>query len=257
MSATAAGAVGLAAGALLLVAVALATARPPRHPAADGDAYLDRWSALHGGYDARASPAVRCWLRLGYRLSRPLARAGVHPDAVTAGSLWLALAVPVTASAGGRWPVLAGCLLAASGLLDTLDGSVAVLQDRTSRWGYLLDSLVDRVSEVAYLVAVAAVGAPGWLAASVGTGFFLLEYARARAGNATGDDVGSVTLAERPVRVLVLAATLAAAGLFGGSAATTGTAVMAAFAAVGLIQLVVRVRRQLLALPAASSPTGR
>lgn len=256
MSAAAAGAAGLGAAALLLVAAALATARRPEHPPPDRDGYLDRWSLLHGGYEARRSTVVRCWLTLGLRLSRPLARAGVQPDAVTAGSLWLALAVPLTASAGGRWPVLAGCLLAASGLLDTLDGCVAVLQDRTSRWGYLLDSLVDRVSEVAYLVAVVAVGVPGPLAAAVGTGFFLLEYTRARAGNATGDDVGTVTLAERPVRVLVLAGSLGAAGLLGGSAATTGTAVMAGLTAIALAQLVTAVRRQLLATSGLTLPAG-
>lgn len=238
-----AGVTGLA---LVVSALRTATARPAAVP--DREAWLDGWQALHGGYDPRRSAPVHGWLALVHGAARPLAARGVHPDVLTLASGWVALAVLVPVQAGGRWPLLGALLLVASGLLDAVDGCVAVLQDRTSRWGYLLDSLVDRVSDVAYLVAAVLLGAPGELVTAVGAGVLLLEYARARAGNAGGDDVGTITVAERPTRVIVLAATLLAAGAVpahAGALATAGAAVLGGFTAVGLGQLLVAVRRAL------------
>ena len=243
----------LAVTGLALVVLALATARRPAHEIADRDGYFDRWQELHGGYDPRAASVwVRFWLTLVYRIGRPLARRGVQPDVVTLSSVWFALAVFVPAAQGGYWPILAGWVLVARGLFDTLDGCVAVLEKRTTKWGYVLDSLVDRVNDVIYLAAVVSVGAPVELAIACGVGFFLLEYTRARAGNAGGDEVGRVTVGERPMRVIFLSASIHFGGVFvdhSDTVATVGLSVMTAFTAVGIVQLVVAVRRQLLALP--------
>ena len=243
----------LAAAGVALVVLALATARRPDGEVPSRDAYFDRWQELHGGYDPRTATVwVRFWLTLVYRIGRPLARRGVQPDVVTLSSVWFALAVFVPASEGGYWPMLAGWVLVASGLFDTLDGCVAVLEKRTTKWGYVLDSLVDRVNDVIYLAAVVSVGAPLELAIACGVGFFLLEYARARAGNAGGDEVGTVTVGERPMRVIFLSASIHFGGVFVAHAetvSTVGMSVLAAFTAVGLVQLFVAVRRQLLGLP--------
>lgn len=248
------GPVALAAAGVALVVLALATARRPAHEIPDRDGYYEQWSALHGGYDPRAASFwVRFWLTLVYRIARPLARRGVQPDVITLSSLWFAFAVFVPAAEGGYWPILAGWVLVASGLFDTLDGCVAVLEKRTTKWGYVLDSLVDRLNDVVYLAAVVSVGAPLELAIAVGVGFFLLEYVRARAGNAGGDEVGTVTVGERPMRVIFLSASIHFGGVFVDDAptvATVGMSVMAAFTVVALVQLVSAVRRQLLALPA-------
>ena len=244
--------------ALLLVVLGLATARRPPDEIPDRDGYFDQWSALHGGYDPRTATVwVRSWLTLVYRIGRPLARRGVQPDVVTLSSVWFALAVFVPASEGGYWAILAGWALVASGLFDALDGCVAVLEKRTTKWGYVLDSTVDRVNDVIYLAAVVSVGAPVELAIAVGVGFFLLEYVRARAGNAGGDDVGTITVGERPMRVIFLSASIHFGGVFVSQAdtvATLGMSVMAAFTAVALVQLLVAVRRQLLALPSDDGP---
>ena len=248
------GIVLLAAVGLLLVVLGLVTARRPVGPIPDRDGYFDRWQGLHGGYDPRTgNPWLRGWLSMVFVIARPLARRGVQPDVLTLSSIWLAAAVFVPASAGGRWAILAGWVLVASGLFDTLDGCVAVLEDRTTRWGYVLDSVVDRVNDAVYLAAVVSVGAPLRLAIACGFGFFLLEYLRARAGNAGGDEVGRVTVGERPNRVIVLAASIHFGGVFLAHrvfVATVGLSVMTALTAVGLVQLVTTVRRQLLALPA-------
>ena len=243
----------LAATLVALVAWGLVTAARPAEEPADRDGYFDRWQELHGGYDPRTrSTALRGWLTVVHALARPLARRGVAPDVVTVSAIWLALVVVALADAGGGWWVAAGLVLVVSGLFDNLDGCVAVLQRRTTRWGYVLDSVVDRVSDALYLVALVLVGCPAWLAVACGFGCFLLEYLRARAGNAGGDEVGVITMAERPTRVIVLAPTLVLAGLVPDRAdviGTVGVAVLAAMTVVSVVQLGVVVRRQLLALP--------
>lgn len=250
------GIVVLVAAGLALVVLALVTARRPVHELPSREAYFDGWQVLHGGYDPRTgNPWLRGWLSMVYRIGRPLARRGVQPDVLTVSSIWLAGAVFVPAQVGGRWAMLAGWTLVASGLFDNLDGCVAVLEDRTTRWGYVLDSSVDRVNDVIYLAAVVSVGAPLRLAIACGFGFFMLEYVRARAGNAGGDEVGRVTIAERPNRVIFLAASIHFGGVFlahRSLIATTGLACMTALTAYGVLQLLTTVRRQLLALPAES-----
>ena len=246
---------------LALVVVAAATARPPVAVVSDRDGYFVRWSALHGGYDVRTGSAfVRGWLTAVHAVARPLARRGVQPDVVTVGGLWLAFAVLVLADAGGRWPLAAGVLLVVSALLDSLDGSVAVLSGRTTRWGYVLDSVVDRASDAVYLLAVVAVGCPPELAVGLGFAFFTMEYLRARAGSAGGDGVGRITMAERPTRVIVLALTLGLAGAvpaLAEVAALAGPLVLLAMTLVATVQLAVTVRRQLLALPAGTGVPDR
>lgn len=213
------------------------------------DEYFARWSELHGGYDPRTGSAwLSGWLTLVHAVAQPLARRGVSPDAVTYASLVVSALAAALAALGGRWLLLATLVLVVSGLLDNLDGAVAVLTGRTTRWGYVLDSVVDRLSDLLYLVALVAVGAPVELAAACGALVFLLEYSRARAGNAGGDEVGTVTIAERPTRVIVVAAALLAGGVLPGSAddlATVGVAVLTALTAVGLVQLLPALRRSL------------
>lgn len=213
------------------------------------DGYFDRWAELHGGYDPRSGNMfLRGWLTMVHDVAQPLARRGVSPDVVTYGSLVVAALAAALAAAGGRWLLPATVALVLSGLLDNLDGAVAVLTGRTSRWGYVLDSLVDRVSDLLYLVALVAVGAPVELAALCGALVLLLEYSRARTGSAGGDPVGVVTVAERPTRVIVVAAALLAGGLLVGSAddlATAGVGVLTGLTAVGLVQLLPTLRRSL------------
>lgn len=237
----------LAAGAAL-VAVTLASARRPAVAPPGFEEYLRRWAPLHGGYDPRANRWLLGWLRLSFVVGRPLARRGVLPDLLTLWGVWFAFAVFVPARAGGRWPLLAAWLLVASGLADTLDGCVAVLTDRATRWGYVLDSVVDRVVDVVYLFAVVGIGGRASIALAAGIAFFLLEYLRARAGNAGMDEVGVVTVGERAMRVIFCAVGLLFAGVYPARAALVADlalAALATFSAVGFVQLTLAVRRAL------------
>ncbi len=125
--------------------------------------YLRLWSAGHGGYDPRTSFWVHGWLRLTYRAALPFARRGVPPDALTALGVLVCAAVPLLAWPGAGWPLLAVPVIVASGLVDGVDGAVAVLAGRATRFGAVLDGVADRAGEAGYLLALWLLGAPAWL----------------------------------------------------------------------------------------------
>jgi phosphatidylglycerophosphate synthase len=214
----------------------------------DLDGYFTRWSALHGGYDPRGSRVVRGYLTVMYVLARPLARFGISPDAVTLLGALISVAAVLLCLLGGRWLLAASIVVVVSGVIDNLDGAVAVLRDRASRFGYVLDSLVDRLSDMLYLVALWMVGAPGLVCVAGAALTGLQEYARARAGNAGMGEIEVVTVSERPTRVLVTATFLLGAGVYPGAAAqwaTAGAAAWVAVSTIGSVQLLLAVRRAL------------
>ena len=211
------------------------------------DEYLDGWAQLHGT-DPRASTLVRAWLNLTYQLARPLAGASVPADLLTYAGLLAACSVPAIASAGGHWPVLAAVVAVLAGVLDNLDGAVAVLTGRTTRWGAVLDAVADRLADGAACLALWVVGGSAGLAMAAAVLGFLHEYLRSRATTLGLPDAGTITVSERPTRVIVAAMFLLGAGIYPASAASWGTAGAACAAVLGLLglaQLVVAVRRAL------------
>lgn len=248
-----------AAGAGLLVAT-IVTRRRPTEPVPDLDGYFLRWRALHGGYDVSTGSAwLRGWLRIAYQVGRPLARAGTAPDVLTAWTLWLTAAALVCAAAGGRWALLGCVLLVIGGLGDALDGCVAVLTQRATAWGYVLDSLIDRINDALCVLALVVLGAPPAPAVGCVAAAFLLEYVRARAGNAGGGVIGTITVGERANRVAFSAAGLLGAGILPTRAAqiaTTALWVLTALSVAGLTQVVVAVRQELGGRPAGAGSGG-
>ena len=212
------------------------------------DAYLNRWSELHGGYDPRTSRLTLGWLTVVHAVARPLAALRVPPDLITvAGGLVAALAV-WAAWLGGRWCVVAAAVIGLSGLVDSLDGAVAVMTDRTTRWGHVLDSVVDRISDVLFVLALWVVGAPTSFCVAGVVLMFLLEYTRARAAAGGMPEIGVVTVWERPTRIIATAMFLLGAGIYVASAAgwaSAGSGVWVGLGVVGLVQLLWVVRRRL------------
>ncbi|MGY1841735.1 MULTISPECIES: CDP-alcohol phosphatidyltransferase family protein [unclassified Modestobacter] len=220
--------------------------------------YLIAWSRWHGGTDPAASRLVRGWLTLAYTLAVPLAR--VSPLVATALGLVVAGAAVPAAAAGGLWLVAAGLLVGLSGLLDSLDGALAIAGGRASRRGFVLDSVVDRLTEVAYALALWAAGAPGWLAVAFGALCWLPDYLRARAGQAGVSETGAISVWERPTRVAMSGMTLGGAGVVAAVVSPAlvspalvspavvvgiGTGVGCLLGAVGTGQLGVQLRRAL------------
>jgi CDP-diacylglycerol--glycerol-3-phosphate 3-phosphatidyltransferase len=157
---------------------------------------------------------------LGYRIANPivtvLSRSGITPNAVTLINLALNI-VGAYVIATGHF-VAGGVLVLVSGLFDLLDGALARFTKRTTRFGAVLDSTVDRISEAAILFGLLI-----WYLAHAGSleillifavliGSFLVSYIRARAeGLGWQCQVGLFTRAER---VIVLAIGLLVSGVF-------------------------------------------
>jgi len=223
---------------------------PPEmsHGVPDRAGYLAGWSARHGGFDPHESRWVLGWLSLTYRVARPLAVWRVPPGGLTAAGLLLGGAVAGLALAGGRWPLAAAAVVVLCGLTDSLDGAVATLRGLASPWGTVLDSAVDRCTELFYLIALWVLGAPGALCAAAGALTLLHESSRASAAAAGMSGIGVITVWERPSRLIVVTLTLVAAGAapaLSDAAATTGAAVATALAIAGWTQLLVVVYRRL------------
>jgi phosphatidylglycerophosphate synthase len=208
--------------------------------------YLREWSTLHG--DASTGGLVGWWLGLAHALAGPLIRLGAGPDALTVLGLLVAVGATAPAASGGHWPILAGGMVVVSGLLDNLDGAVAVMAGRTTRRGFVLDSVCDRISEAGYCAALWLAGAPAALAVASAGLAWLHEYTRARAATAGMPQIGVVTVAERPTRVIVTATFLLGGGLYPGlhrAWAFAGGAAWATLGTIGLVQLAVVVGRRL------------
>jgi CDP-diacylglycerol--glycerol-3-phosphate 3-phosphatidyltransferase len=207
--------------------------------------YLDGWQRLHGGYDPRGNALVRGWLRLTYAVARPVAAVGVAPDLLTLAGVAAAAAVLWPSAAGDGWLVAAVPLVVLAGLLDGVDGAVAVLTGRATRWGAVLDAVADRVADLVLVLALALAGADGRVAAAGAALMLLQEYLRVRATAAGMADVGVVTVWERPTRLIVTAAFLAAGGVLGDPWPALGAWAWVGLGVVGLGQLAVVVRRRL------------
>ncbi|HET6214954.1 MAG TPA: CDP-alcohol phosphatidyltransferase family protein [Micromonosporaceae bacterium] len=217
------------------------------------EAYIAQWSTLHGGFDPdQASPFVRGWLRIAYTLGRVFARVRVTPMALTAAGLILNVAAIGAAAAGGGWPAIAALFVVLGAVADSVDGAVAVLTERTTRLGYLYDSLANRVAELCWLVAFWVLGAPTWVLVICGGLAWLHEYIRARATAVGLTEVGAMTVGESVGRISITVVGLLLAGAAGlisrGLAAGTVTiaAVVWVFlGAFGLFQLLSGVRKSL------------
>jgi CDP-diacylglycerol--glycerol-3-phosphate 3-phosphatidyltransferase len=139
-------------------------------------------------------------------VARILAKLGLSPNIVTGLGLVLAGGGAYLLSAGFLWA--GGIVLLASGLFDLFDGALARLTDRVTRFGALLDSVADRVSEAAFLLGLliyfierpSDVGLVLVYLALVGS--LMVSYLRARAeGLGIECNVGVMT---RPERVVTL-----------------------------------------------------
>ncbi len=186
-------------------------------------------------------------------LVRPLDRAGCTPDHLTVAGLALAAAAAVAAP---WWPVVAGVLVLAGGVLDTLDGSLARATGKTTRAGAFLDSTLDRYGEFFVLLGLwgRASGAGLWASGGAWAllalqGSLMVSYARARAEGLGYPLRGGAF--ERPERLILAAAGLLATpweealGLGGGGMSVVTLAVIAVGANLTALGRIVRGRRAL------------
>jgi CDP-diacylglycerol---glycerol-3-phosphate 3-phosphatidyltransferase len=190
-------------------------------------------------------------------LARLLVRLGVSPDLVTTvgalgvcvGALWL---YPRGQLAVGT------AVVTVFALSDMVDGTMARLSGRSSRWGAFLDSTLDRIADAAIFSGLvlwfAGRGADGLLVALALTCLVvgaLVSYAKARAeGLGLTADVG---IAERSERLVVVLLTTFLHGIGVPYVLAGGLLLLAVASAVTVVQRMVAVRRQIVAVDRGAS----
>ena len=147
-------------------------------------------------------------------LASVLARTGVTPVQIT----WVSAVVAFAGAgvfAAGHY--ITGALLTFAGVVtDCVDGDLARLTGRTSRWGAFLDSVLDRWTDAALILGITysdpeAYGVVGGFAL---VGSLLTSYTRARAeslGTDAPDGIGG-----RDARMLILVVAALASFIFWG-----------------------------------------
>jgi CDP-diacylglycerol--glycerol-3-phosphate 3-phosphatidyltransferase len=188
---------------------------------------------------------------LAYRITLPvvgiLSKSGITPNALSLTNLALNIVAAGVIATGHL--LLGGVLVLVSGLFDLLDGALARFTKQSTKFGALLDSTVDRVSEAAVLVGLmvwyarqqASLGEVGLeialvLIFAVLVGSFLVSYLRARAeGLGLECQIGLFTRAER---VIVLAIGLLIGQIF------VALCILVVFVFVTVIQRLVYLRKQ-------------
>jgi len=160
--------------------------------------FKERWSQLHGGADTEG--VVGGWLSFSYQAARVCAALRISPNFITLLGLATAIAMGLS-----EYAAIALLLLVISLFFDGIDGSVAILRGTESKWGSLLDSLADRISEAFWLYMGWRLGIPAWIVIVMWTIASTQEYARARLASLGYSEIGVVTPTERPVRAIFMA----------------------------------------------------
>lgn len=160
--------------------------------------FKERWSELHGGADTEG--VVGGWLSFSYQVARVCVALRITPNLLTLLGLGTAIAMGLS-----EYAAIALLLLVISLFFDGIDGSVAILRGTESKWGELLDSLADRISEAFWLYMGWRLGIPAWVVISMWTIASTQEYARARLASLGHREIGVVTPTERPVRAIFMA----------------------------------------------------
>jgi len=137
-------------------------------------------------------------------IARVLAKTGISPTALTWTGFLIALGGGALIALG--YPFIAGVAVLVGAAFDMLDGALARLTNRVTRFGAVLDSTLDRLGEVAVLLGIlVAYALSGSVAGILLTGLalpgsLLVSYLRARAEAISLDcKVGLFTRTERVV----------------------------------------------------------
>jgi len=131
------------------------------------------------------------------------ARSGLTPNEITV--IGFAVSLLSAYLFYTRHQFWGGVLLLIAGLFDILDGAVAKITGKTTKLGGVLDSVMDRYSD---LIVIAAIMIAGLTDLYIGTialiGSVMVSYVRAR-GEVEGVKMSAVGLMERAERIVVLA----------------------------------------------------
>lgn len=150
------------------------------------------------------------------KIGKNFARTGLSPNAWTVIGLMFAFASAIIYGINIEFAlIIAGILLLISGFFDIVDGQVARVTKKTSTKGAFLDSVFDKIAEVAIFLGILIGGfAEPYLVFLAITLSLLVSYTRARA-ESVGKSLQGVGIGERAERILVIAIGGIIAGIAG------------------------------------------
>ena len=142
------------------------------------------------------------------KIGRGFASTGLSPNFWTAVSLAFALVAAAIYALDGAVEfglILGGALLLISGFFDMVDGQVARVTGKTSPKGSYLDSMFDKIAEVAIFLGILIGGyAEPYLVLLAITLSLLVSYARAKS-ELIHIKLQGIGIGERAERLLVIA----------------------------------------------------
>ena len=146
------------------------------------------------------------------KIGKGFAATGLSPNFWTVVGLIIALASAVVYGMGMEFGlIIGGILLLVSGFFDMVDGQVARVTGKTSKKGEYLDSMFDKISEVAIFLGILVGGyAEPYLVLLAITLSLLVSYARAKS-DLINIKLQGIGIGERAERLLVIAVI----GIFG------------------------------------------
>jgi len=178
------------------------------------------------------------------RAAGALSKTGFTPNSVTSIGFLLTLVASLLYSSGlGTVWLVWGTVLALliGAYFDAIDGAMARRYHQISKMGGILDSVLDRVGEIALYAGLFAGGlVPGWLSLWALSASLMVSYVRARV-DVEGVKLKGVGLAERPERLLILMiATIFAA--FSSLSLGLGAGLVALLSTVTIVERLYRTR---------------
>jgi archaetidylinositol phosphate synthase len=130
-----------------------------------------------------------------------LYRLGITPNTVTFASLFFSMLCPIAVLF--KEPVIAVLLMVISSFADAIDGALARVSGFVSRFGSVVDSFSDRVSEFMFLYSLFLLGIRADLILIALLVSFLISYLRAL-GEKQGLYVEGIGLLERGERLILI-----------------------------------------------------
>lgn len=159
------------------------------------------WSDLHGG--APVTGVISIWLHISFAIARVLAFLRISPMVVTT--------FGIVVSAAMYWTEytmqLLGLLIIAL-ICDGVDGSLAIITGKQSRFGELYDSIADRITEAMWLYMLAFMGLSVRYLLIIWVLGAVQEYMRTKLAGAGYSEIGVITPAERPMRAIFVASVI-------------------------------------------------
>jgi archaetidylinositol phosphate synthase len=140
------------------------------------------------------------------KVGKGFAATGLSPNFWTVVGLVIALSSAVVYGMGVEFGlIIGGILLLVSGFFDMVDGQVARVTGKTSKKGEYLDSMFDKISEVAIFLGILVGGyAEPYVVLLAITLSLLVSYARAKS-DLINIKLQGIGIGERAERLLVIA----------------------------------------------------